>query len=644
VLIANRGEIAVRIARTARAMGLATVAVYSDPDADMTHVAAANRAVRIGAGPASDSYLNIGKLIDAARRAGADAVHPGYGFVSENADFAEACAEAGLIFIGPPPAAIRAMGDKARAKQMMLGAGVPCVPGFSGEEASPAAFAREAERIGYPVMIKAVAGGGGKGMRRVGASSDFADALASARSEAEKAFGRGDVLLEKAIVAPRHVEVQVFADHHGNVVHLGDRDCSIQRRHQKVIEEAPAPDLAPALRSRMAEAAVAAARAVGYVSAGTIEFLVDAAGAFYFLEMNTRLQVEHPVTEMVTGLDLIEWQLRVAAGETLPLTQHAIRIAGHAIEARLYAEDPDQDFLPQSGELIAWEPPSGPGVRVDDGLRSGLRISTFYDPMIAKVIGFGNDRAEATRRLAMALERVVVAGVRTNRSFLLACLSRPAFTDATLSTDFIAEHVATATAGPEAATIALAAALIYARDADRQPPSLRGWRSAPWEAETLDLDCGAWSGRVRIALERDGVYSVAVGPETVIVRMPEPRSRRFRAEVDGVEEAVTAIWAADELYLTLCRADLVVRERPARSREAVTGGGAIVRAPMPGLIIAVNVAPNARVDKGDTLLVLGAMKMELRVTAPIAGIVTAIHASAGQQVPIRRALAEIQPE
>jgi geranyl-CoA carboxylase alpha subunit len=584
------------------------------------------------------------RLIDAARRTGADALHPGYGFLSENADFGEACTDAGIVFIGPPARAIRAMADKAQAKEMMLAAGVPCVGGYQGEDQSAALFAREAERIGYPVMIKAVAGGGGKGMRLVGAASDFADALAQARSEAAKAFGRGDVLLEKAIVAPRHVEVQVFADHHGHVVLLGDRDCSIQRRHQKVIEEAPAPGLDPALRRRMGEAAVAATRAVGYVNAGTIEFLVDASGGFYFLEMNTRLQVEHPVTEMVTGLDLVEWQLRVAAGEPLPLQQDAIQIRGHAIEARLYAEDPAADFLPQSGQVIAWEPPQGPGIRVDHGLRSGVRISTFYDPMIAKVIAYGSDRDQAIRRLVLALEDATLAGLPTNRGFLLACLTSPAFAAGALSTSFIAEHVATAEAGPRLETVALAAALLYARLADRQPAALRGWRSAPWDLETLELECGGWSGRVGIAIAGDGTYTAHLDGKTTTVRLPEDRRDRCRVQIDGVDEPITAIGSGAELYLAHHGADFVVRERLTKSEEAATGGSVIVRAPMPGVVVAVNVAKDAQVDKGQTLLVLAAMKMELRIIAPIRGSVAAIHASAGDQVPIRRALVEIRPD
>ena len=645
VLIANRGEIAVRIARTARSMGYRTVAVFSEVDADMPHVAAADQAVAIGPAAATLSYLNAARLIEVARRTGADAVHPGYGFLSENAEFAEACAAAGLVFIGPSPAAIRAMADKARAKQLMLASGVPCVPGYDGHDQSPDVLSREAGRIGYPVMIKALAGGGGKGMRLVAALDDFADALASAKSEAVKAFGRGDVLLEKAIVAPRHVEVQVFADSHGHVVHLGDRDCSIQRRHQKVIEEAPAPGLDSALRRRMGEAAVQAARAVGYLNAGTIEFLVDSAGGVYFLEMNTRLQVEHPVTEQVTGLDLVEWQLRVAAGEKLPLTQDQVQISGHAVEARLYAEDPAAGFLPQSGDVMAFEPPAGPGVRIDHGLRSGLRISTYYDPMIAKVIGYGSDRDESTRRLRQALERVIVAGLPTNRGFLLACLTQPAFAEARLSTGFIADYFAERPAlAPEPATIALAAALLYARDAERQPASLRGWRSAPWGPETIDLECGDWSGRAGISISRGDTYRVTLAGSVMTLHLPPDPGNRRRVAIDGLDEEIVAVWSGRELFLTHRLADVVVRERKARSRDQQASGRSVVRAPMPGLVLAVNVAPQAHVEKGETLLILGAMKMELRVNTPVRGTVSAIYASAGEQVPIRHALVEIQPD
>ena len=425
ILIANRGEIACRIIRTAKALGYRTVAVYSDTDADALHGRQADEAVRIGPPPVQDSYLNVDALLAAAKLAGADAVHPGYGFLSENAAFAEACTQAGLVFIGPPAAAIAAMGNKARAKALMQAAGVPCVPGYDGPDQSDERFMMEGRHIGFPVMVKAAAGGGGRGMRLVASADDLANALARARSEATSAFGSDELILEHVVPEARHIEIQVFADQHGNVIHLGERDCSIQRRHQKVIEETPSPAVSTELRAKMGDAAVAAARAIGYVGAGTVEFLLDQSGKFYFLEMNTRLQVEHPVTEAVTGLDLVAWQLQVAAGERLPLDQHEVRFSGHAIEARLYAEDPHKSFLPQTGTLIDWRPASGAGVRIDHALAPGQSVSPFYDPMLAKVIAHGATREEARRRLLAALEGTVALGLTTNRSFLIATAPAP---------------------------------------------------------------------------------------------------------------------------------------------------------------------------------------------------------------------------
>ncbi|HJT06967.1 MAG TPA: acetyl-CoA carboxylase biotin carboxylase subunit, partial [Stellaceae bacterium] len=466
ILIANRGEIACRVTRTARAMGYRTVAVYSDADRAMPHVAEADQAVPIGPAPASESYLAIDKIIAAARRAGADAVHPGYGFLSENAAFAEACARADLVFIGPPPDAIRLMGNKAAAKRRMIAAGVPCVPGYEGEDQGDAVLSKKAVAIGFPVMVKAAAGGGGKGMRLVTVAEKLLDALRAARSEAQKAFGSDELILEKAIIEPRHVEMQIFADRQGNVIHLFERDCSIQRRHQKVVEEAPSPAMTPALRRAMGEAAVAAAKAIGYVGAGTVEFLLAPDGQFYFLEMNTRLQVEHPVTEMITGLDLVEWQLRIAAGEELPLRQQEVPLAGHAIEVRLYAEDAHGDFLPQAGTVIAWQPPEGDGVRTDHGIAAGVTISPYYDPMLAKIIAHGASREAARRRLVAALRETVVLGIETNRRFLIDCLSHPAFAAGETSTAFIERHFPAAMRArraPEARMMALAAALFDER-------------------------------------------------------------------------------------------------------------------------------------------------------------------------------------
>ena len=410
ILVANRGEIAWRVMRTAKAMGYRTVAVYSDADKDAPHVAFADEAVRIGPPPVGESYLSIDRILEAAHKSGADAIHPGYGFLSENEAFATACEKAGLVFIGPPPAAIAAMGNKAAAKRRMIDAGVPCVPGYQGADQSDANLEKEARKIGLPVMVKAAAGGGGRGMRLVERDADLLEAIRTARAEAESAFGSGELILEKAVVDARHVEIQVFADAHGNVIHLGERDCSVQRRHQKVIEEAPSPAVNADLRNRMGAAAVAAARTIGYRGAGTVEFLLGADGAFYFLEMNTRLQVEHPVTEAITGQDLVAWQLKVAAGEKLPLTQEQVKFSGHAIEVRLYAEDAYAGFLPQTGRIDVWRPAAGPGIRVDHGMKDGLAISPFYDPMIAKVIAHGANREEARTRLVQALARHRRAG------------------------------------------------------------------------------------------------------------------------------------------------------------------------------------------------------------------------------------------
>src|SRR6202167_6665097 len=440
ILIANRGEIACRVARSAKSLGYRTVAVFSDADAGAVHVQQADEAVRIGPPAAKESYLNIDALLAAAKLARADAVHPCYGFLSENAAFARACVDAGLVFIGPPAAAIEAMGDKAKAKSLMASAGIPGVSGYHEAAQSNDRLMKESRRIGFPLMVKATAGGGGRGMRLVASQSDLAEALARARSEAAGAFGSEGLILEKAVADARHVEFQIFADQHGNVIHLGERECSIQRRHQKVIEEAPSLVLSAELRARMGEAAVAAARAISYVGAGTVEFLLDASGNFYFLEMNTRLQVEHAVTEAITGIDMVGWQLRIAAGEPLPLAQPDLQFHGHAIEARLYAEDPYTDFLPQSGLLADWRPAKGEGVRIDHGVAPGENISPFYDPMLAKVIAHGGTREEARRRLIVALEDTVVLALNTNRAFLAAALRHPAFIAGQATTAFNERH------------------------------------------------------------------------------------------------------------------------------------------------------------------------------------------------------------
>jgi geranyl-CoA carboxylase alpha subunit len=467
VLIANRGEIACRVIRSAKALGYRTVAVYSDADAQALHVQLADEAVHIGPAKVADSYLRIDAILEACRKSGADAVHPGYGFLSENEAFATACADNGITFIGPTPKAIELMGSKRLSKIAMIEAGVPCVPGYEGADQSDAVFVREADRIGFPVMVKASAGGGGRGMRLVHAREELPAALATARSEAKNAFGSGELILEKAVIAPRHVEIQVFGDTHGNCVYLGERDCSIQRRHQKVVEEAPCPVMTPELRRRMGGAAVAAAKSVEYVGAGTVEFLLDAEGNFYFLEMNTRLQVEHPVTELVTGLDLVEWQLRVANGEKLPLAQDEITLTGAAIEVRLYAEDPGHNFLPQTGPVLRWIPADLPGVRIDHGMYTGGEVSPHYDPMVAKVIAYGKTRTDAARLLARAVEDSVLLGVNNNKRFLANLLRHPVFVSGDTSTAFIDQHfsqdISLRPAAADAESLAIAAALVLHR-------------------------------------------------------------------------------------------------------------------------------------------------------------------------------------
>ncbi len=498
VLIANRGEIACRVIRSCRARGLRTVAVVSEADRHALHARLADEAVEIGAAPPRESYLNIERLIQACKATGTQAVHPGYGFLSENAEFAEACAAAGLVFIGPPAEAIRLMGNKAEAKRRMREAGVPCIPGYDGTDQSDATLTREAEKIGLPLMIKAAAGGGGRGMRRVADFAELPAALASARSEAQSAFGSGELILEYALTAPRHVEVQVFADTQGNVIHLGERDCSIQRRHQKVIEEAPSPAVNHELRARMGEVAVQAARAIGYVGAGTIEFLLDTNGEFFFMEMNTRLQVEHPVTELITGLDLVDLQLRVAAGEPLPLAQEDVRLDGHAIEARLYAENPDAGFLPQTGTLLRWQVPAG--VRVDAGVDSGTEITSHYDPLLAKIIAHGQTRDEARQKLIAALRDTTALGLATNKAFLVGCLEHPEFFAGRATTDFIAAHFAPqADADPRSELLA-AAALIFAQaSAARLPqPELAFWRSSGRATTHFTLGIGSRAVPLRL--------------------------------------------------------------------------------------------------------------------------------------------------
>jgi len=653
ILIANRGEIACRIIRTAKALGYRTVAVFSDADAEALHVRQADAAVHIGPAPARDSYLNIDALLAAAKRAGADAVHPGYGFLAENAAFAEACAGAALVFIGPAAAAIAAMGNKARAKELMHAAGVPCVPGYGGADQSDETMLAEAARIGFPLMVKAAVGGGGRGMRLVASPNDLANALTRARSEVARAFGSDELILELAIGGARHIEFQIFADEHGNVIHLGERDCSIQRRHQKVIEEAPAPFVSTELRSQMGEAAAAAARAIDYIGAGTVEFLLDPSGRFYFLEMNTRLQVEHAVTEAVTGLDLVAWQLRVAAGERLPLEQHQVGLSGHAIEARLYAEDPENNFLPQSGTLIDWRPATGEGVRIDHGLMPGGVISSFYDPMLAKVIAHGATREEARRRLIVALEDTVALGLITNRSLLLAVLRHPAFTAGEATTAFVDQYVqtgseATQASQPDARTLALAAVLLFearARVAAAAPNAARHWSSTGVAVWPLRLSLGDAHHAVSVMAARADGYVVALGSETVEVAMIERDDGAVRFVAFGVQQSARFAIHDDTLYLDVDGQIFALRDTTLAAGTSGRRGGSLrLLAPMNGVIVSVLAKPDDPVVRGQCIVVLEAMKMQHEILAERDGTVGKILVKPGDQVATRQLLAELEPD
>ena len=639
LLIANRGEIACRVIRTARRLGLRTVAVYSDADAGARHVAEADVAVRIGPAPARESYLKADAILAAAAATGAQAIHPGYGFLSENAEFADACAAAGVTFVGPPASAIRAMGGKSEAKALMAAAGVPLVPGYHDADQDPARLAAEAAAIGFPVLIKASAGGGGKGMRVVERAEDFADQLAGAQREAASSFGNDRVLVERYLARPRHVEIQVFADSHGHCLYLFERDCSIQRRHQKVVEEAPAPGLDPAIRRAMGEAAVAAARAIGYVGAGTVEFLLDTDGRFYFMEMNTRLQVEHPVTEAITGLDLVDWQLHVAAGGELPLAQDDLAINGAAIEVRLYAEDPQAGFLPQTGRLAHLAlPEAAPHVRIDSGVRQGDQISIHYDPMIAKLIVWDHDRPAAVRRLARALDQARIAGLATNLDFLRAIARHPAFAAAELDTGFIARHAADLLPAPRPATaeeVALAAlGLVLGRRRDPATPwgLADGWRLNDEAAETLHLVDGDTPVAVPVRhLRRGGFGIMTVDGEiaasgtldggALTARIGD---RTVRADIVVAGERIAVL--RDDGARVFGIADPL-----AHAGEDASDSGRLT-APMPGRVIAVLVEAGAAVTKGQPLIVLEAMKMEHTVAAPADGTVTDLPFAAGDQV------------
>ncbi len=650
ILIANRGEIACRVARTARRMGIRTVAVYSDADARALHVEACDEAYRLGPPAPRESYLDGTKIIAIAKQAGAQAIHPGYGFLSENEDFATACAAAGIVFIGPPPKAIAAMGSKSAAKDIKAKASVPLVPGYHGDDQDRTLLAREAQQIGFPVLIKATAGGGGKGMKIVTQAEEFAAALASAQREAKASFGDDRVLVERYLTSPRHIEIQVFADTHGDAVHLFERDCSVQRRHQKVLEEAPAPGMTAERRRAMGEAAVAAAKTIGYVGAGTVEFIAEQDGRFYFMEMNTRLQVEHPVTEMITGLDLVEWQLRVAAGERLPQRQDELAIRGHAIEARLYAEDPDRGFLPSIGTLAHWRmPETTPNVRVDTGVRAGDQVSPFYDPMLAKLIVWGEDRATACARLLAALARCEVVGVATNIAFLERVVAHEAFAKAELDTGLIDKHrdalFPLPSATPERALLAAAVAeyagiafdAVRAAQASGDPYSPWHARDTWWlntvtHAIPLTFVDGDMRNELQVRARGECLLAIELATRTVEVAYAE-HDGRLLITADGARFETMVVADGDDRFVFApdSRRRLLLVDPLAHATDDEAHGGHLT-APMSGAIVAVMVKAGDRVVRGAALIVLEAMKMEHTIVAPSDGVVTAVNFVVGDRV------------
>ena len=639
ILIANRGEIACRVIKTARRMGIATVAVYSEADANARHVRLADEAVLIGPAAARESYLVAANILAAAQKTGAQAVHPGYGFLSENAGFADACTQAGIVFIGPPASAIRAMGSKSAAKALMATAGVPLTPGYHGDDQSPALLRDEAGRIGYPVLIKASAGGGGKGMRRVDAAADFDAALASCQREAAGAFGDDRMLVEKYVLRPRHIEIQVFGDSHGQVVHLFERDCSVQRRHQKVLEEAPAPGMTAERRAAMGQAAVDAAKAVGYVGAGTVEFIANQDGSFYFMEMNTRLQVEHPVTEMITGLDLVEWQLRVASGEPLPLAQNQLAIHGHAIEARVYAEDPARGFLPSTGRLLHLVPPAETdSVRVDTGVEQGDEITPFYDPMIAKLIVHGADRAQALARMRSALARYRVVGVANNIEFLARLVATPSFDRADLDTGLIEREAALLFAPDgvvptEVWQLAALAELLREPAAGTSPwAQADGWRLNGSARRSIALRHGEQLQDVFAAVVGGG-FELQVGEDRLLASGSLAAHGVLHARL-GERRLHAAVIASGErrhVFVDGRSWPLTLVDTLHVGGEGDTHDGGL-KAPMPGRVIALLAAVGSVVDKGAPLLVMEAMKMEHTLHAPGRGSVSAFHCAVGDQV------------
>ncbi|MES0870892.1 acetyl/propionyl/methylcrotonyl-CoA carboxylase subunit alpha [Pseudovibrio sp. SCP19] len=623
VLVANRGEIARRVFRTARQKGYRSIAVYSEADATAPHVKDADIAACIGGATPADSYLKIEAILEAARKTGAQAVHPGYGFLAENAEFARACAEAGLVFIGPPAEAIELMGSKRLSKLRMIEAGVPCVPGYSGSDQSTDTLAAEAARIGVPLMIKASAGGGGRGLRLVEDLNGLEDKLAAAASEAENAFGNGELILEKAVINPRHVEIQVFADNHGHVVYLGERDCSVQRRHQKVVEEAPGPSVTPEIRAAMGQAAVDAARAIGYRGAGTVEFLLAEDGSFYFMEMNTRLQVEHPVTEEITGQDLVAWQLDVAAGKPLPLEQDEISFSGHAMELRLYAEDADAGFLPQTGTVLAWNG-NELSLRVDSAIEQGSEISSYYDPMIAKLIAHGSDRGEARRKLLRGLDELVLQGLVHNGAFLKSVLQDEVFAAGNATTAFLNDRELGSVAADATRELMRDLAVhLFARSKGQNR-----WTTATPLPVKIKLD-----GEETAA--REDLTILSGGDSGAII-----------FEADGVRRSAFVSEAPEGgLWISLEGQTQFFEEQSfSTKKDDSSAAGSSIIAPMPGAVVALKTEQGAQVSKGDVLLVLEAMKMQHELTAPRDGVVAELGTQEGAQVNSRDVLVRLEDE
>ena len=667
ILIANRGEIAVRVIQTARRLGISTVAVYSDADVEAPHVALADEAILIGPGPVGESYLVIDNILDAARQTNADAIHPGYGFLSENADFADAVQKAGLIFIGPDAEAISLMGNKAAAKRRMIEAGVPCVPGYEDADQSDERLIQAAKEIKFPIMVKAAAGGGGRGMRLVQDMDELKSALVTARSEAANAFGSDELILEKAIIYPRHVEIQVFADRYGHVVHLGERDCSVQRRHQKVIEESPCPVMTPELRADMGVAAVEAARNINYFGAGTVEFLLDQSGAYYFLEMNTRLQVEHPVTEMVTGLDLVELQIKVAQGDTLDLQQDDVSLDGHAIEVRLYAEDPNNDFMPATGKIAAWRPAVMENVRFDDGVFEGQNISPFYDPMVAKVIAYGDDRETARKRLVEALRQTALLGPATNRDFLVTCLEKETFIKGEATTAFIGEIFGETgyTAEPlSPEMVSLQGVLHFIHDREQAlsraisvPDALKNFSTSGSLQTPYSLLIGDEVFDLTVSSAKVGTYHVDIaveeGADKVIIETHdvEQVSPDVSISFNVNNQIIKSLAVIDSnvLYHALQSADTAIflssiNQLVVTDDGAYGSAGGLVTAPLHGRVIDVFVKVGDKVAEGQKLAIVEAMKMQHEIFSEVEGDVVDVRIVSDQQVSVNDLMIEITEE